>query len=476
MEPRETPHNPEAEQSVLGAMLISAEAVDVVAPILSPSDFYEPQHQDIYRAMLKLRSQSKGIDHLTVTHELGSYEHSLYLMDISGSIPTASNAQYWAEIVREKAEARRVIQVGSRIIEAGYDPQTKDPLDLAASLVMEACTKTENAEVQSLAEIADPWLQQVDAAMVAWSQYQGERIPGRILTHHPAIDRINQGAGLDHLVIIAARPAMGKSALLLDLAKKVSLGYGPVLFCSLEMGRQELMSRLACSAAGVDGSRVIDGSLYPDERQRLEEQIRYLSGIPLFIDDSSNLSLTRIRSQARFVKARYGGLAGVFVDYLQLMGATSEEVSRYKRGESAANRQEEVAKISRSLKMLAKEMGCPVFAASQLSRSLESRSEKRPMLSDLRESGAIEQDANQVWFLYRDEYYNPESPDKNVCEVIIAKNRGGRQGTAKLGFERETTTFFSLEPKDHAPMYDEPGKARGSWQGTQLQEFGEEFG
>lgn len=478
----------EAEQSVLGAMMMSQFTIDDVAAILRPSDFYRHSHQTIYRTLLDINDRNEAVDLVTVVQELRKHDQLdeaggySYLMDLPASIPTAINAAYYAKLVRESSDHRKTIEIGAKIAEMGYDLEVVNPLDKAAAMALEACTSSDMAEAASMSEIGKSLGAQIDAAMVAFRQYGGTRIPGRVLSGFRGLDRVNLGFGLDHLVYLAARPAMGKSSLLIQIAKNIAAGKMtgttiPVVVFSLEMGREEIMRRLACSMTGINGQRVIRGELEAHEREHLQEAIDQLGRIPLFIDDSSDISIGRIRSVSRKIKAKHGGLGGIFVDYIQLMGATNEEVSRYKRGLSNANRQEEISKISRGLKMMAREMMAPVIAASQLSRAVEGRMEKRPMLQDLRESGSLEQDANQVAFIYRDEYYNPDTHDQGIAEIIIAKNRDGETNTVKLGFEKGTTNFFDLGQATAYSKHQEPStqtranQTQTSWAGTEVEEW-----
>lgn len=440
----------EAEGSVLGAILISQAALDEVLGILSPSDFYSWQHQTIFRVVVELSAKNAPADLVTVStalrergelDEVGGYS---YLMDLAGSIPTAVNAPYYARIVQEKAEARKVITLGHKFIEVGHDEGKGDPMERATGLLLEAVNQSTESEVQPLSEIAAQVDAEVDLAIQHFDQYRGERIPGRVLTGIHDLDQFTLGFGEDHLILVAGRPGMGKTSLLFQIGKNVAAGLGggemlPVVAFSLEMGKAELARRLACGIADVNGERVTQGFVTPNERELLREATAYLASLPLYIDDGSSVTVARVRNVARKLKARHGRLGAVIVDYVGLMASMTPEG---KRGYS--NRQEEVAAISRGLKMLARELRCPVLLGAQLNRQAEGRGDKRPGLSDLRESGALEQDANIVLLLYRDELYNADSNDKGTAEVIIPKNRGGRTGTVKLGYNAPTTNFYCL--------------------------------
>lgn len=452
-EGRIPPQAIEAEQSVLGALLISHFVLDDVAEILNPGDFYRFQHQTIYEVILELNAANDAVDLVTVAQSLrnkavldqaGGYA---YLMDLAASIPTAVNAVYYARIVKKKAVQRQVIRTGLKAIELGHDDEAEDHIDLASSLMLELCTNEGGEEVSTIADAADEVMAQIRAARVAYETYHGARIPNRILTGIYDLDRRTLGAGKGQVIVIAGRPAMGKSSLLFQVGKNIAAGDGtgeplPVVAFSLEMDRDELIKRFASSESGVDGELITLGYMSDEQEERLYNEIHRLSKLPFVIDASPNLTVNRIRTVCRRQMVKHGGkLGAVLIDYIQLMGSINEDSG----GSTGAARQIEIAKISRGLKNLASELRCPIFVAAQLNRNVESRTDKRPQLSDLRDSGAIEQDAHQVWLLYRDEYYNADSAYKGVAEVIVAKNRGGKTGTVKLGFNAAATTFYCLD-------------------------------
>lgn len=446
----QAPQAIEAEYSVIGAILISPEALDKASEILTALDFYHWQHQAVFRAALGLSAKSVPTDIVTIStalrergelDEIGGYR---YLMDLAESIPLAANVEYYARIVKRMADKRRGITLGQQIIETCRDPDNDSPLETATGLLLEAVNQQTESEVQPLSEIAAEVDADVDRSIENFNLYRGERIPGRILTGIYDLDQFTLGFGEDHLIVVAGRPGMGKSSLLFQIGKNIAAGLGtgeplPVVAFSLEMGKVELVRRLACGIADVNGERVTQGFVTPTEREMLREATAYLGSLPLYIDDASSVTVARVRNVARKFKARHGRLGAIVVDYVGLMASMSPEG---KRGYS--NRQEEVAAISRGLKMLARELRCPVLLGAQLNRLAESRGGKRPSLSDLRESGALEQDANMVLLLYRDELYNAESNDKGTAEVLLPKNRGGRTGMVRLGYNAPLTTFYCL--------------------------------
>lgn len=440
----------EAEHSVLGAILINAEALDKASEILTAADFYNWQHGMIFRTALELVARNVPADLVTVSQalrekgeldEVGGYP---YLMDLSASIPTAANVEYYAKIVKRKAEARRAIALGQKIVEAGYDPESKDPLETATGLLIEAVNQNTGSDIRPLVDIVDGLETELDEAIACFKQYAGARVPGRILTGLPELDQFTMGFGEDHMVVVAGRPGMGKSSLLFQVAQNIAAGAGggehvPVVAFSLEMGQKELTRRLACGMARLNSERIALGYVTDREQEMYQEALAKLAAIPLYIDESPAPTIARIRNEARRLKARHGRIGAVVVDHIGLMTPMSPEGKR-----THSNRQEEVSAMSRGLKTLAMELKCPVIVGSQLNRGVEIRGEKRPVLADLRESGALEQDANLVLMLYRDEYYNPESVEKGIVEINVAKNRGGRTGTVKMGFDLPSTHFYSL--------------------------------
>ena len=428
------PHNLHAEESLLGALLLSREVVGVVAELgLSVDHFYKPGHQHIYAAVRGLMSTGQPVDIVTVADELrrnGLLDEiggAQFLLDLQNATPAISNATRYAKIVQDTAVLRRMISVASEIAELAYnepDDVTK-ALDEAETKVFEVA---EDRVVDSTKPLADLLPMAMDKLQETFDR--GDTITGTA-TGFNDLDEIMSGLQPSTLNIIGARPAMGKTAFGLGIATHIAMtAKKPVLFFSLEMGHAELTQRILSSEARVDSQKLRTGRLVDSDWTKIGRAINRLE-VPLFLDDNPRVTVMEIRAKARRMKSRYGGLALIVIDYLQLMSG----------GASSENRQLEVGEISRGLKILARELEAPVIALSQLSRNLETRADKRPMLADLRESGSLEQDADVVMFLYRDEVYNRESPDKGSAEVIIAKHRSGPTGIVRLVFNGAYTRF-----------------------------------
>ena len=428
------PHNLHAEESLLGALLLSREVVGVVAELgLSVDHFYKPGHQHIYAAVRGLMSTGQPVDIVTVADELrrnGLLDEiggAQFLLDLQNATPAISNATRYAKIVQDTAVLRRMISVASEIAELAYnepDDVTK-ALDEAETKVFEVA---EDRVVDSTKPLADLLPMAMDKLQETFDR--GDTITGTA-TGFNDLDEIMSGLQPSTLNIIGARPAMGKTAFGLGIATHIAMtAKKPVLFFSLEMGHAELTQRILSSEARVDSQKLRTGRLVDSDWTKIGRAINRLE-VPLFLDDNPRVTVMEIRAKARRMKSRYGGLALIVIDYLQLMSG----------GASSENRQLEVSEISRGLKILARELEAPVIALSQLSRNLETRADKRPMLADLRESGSLEQDADVVMFLYRDEVYNRESPDKGSAEVIIAKHRSGPTGIVRLVFNGAYTRF-----------------------------------
>lgn len=462
----------EAEQAILGSILVSTSAVDKVLEILTPSDFYRHHHQTIFRAVLELAVKSEPVDLVTVSQalrgkgeidEVGGYP---YLMDLASSIPTAAHVDYYAEIVRRKSESRKTVTLGQQIVEVGFNADDTAPLETATGLLLSAMSESKQGDVKPLIDIVDEVDAELTQAVDFFHQFGGSRIPGRIMTGLSDLDQFTLGFGEDHMVVVAGRPGMGKSSFLFQIGQNIASGLGtgepmPVVGFSLEMGQKEIVRRLACGIASLNSERVALGYVSENEQELYRDALAKLAAVPLYIDDGTALTIARIRNQARKAKARHGCLGAVILDHIGLMSGVSPEGKR-----SSSNRQEEVAAISRGLKTLAIELKCPVIVGSQLNRQAEGRGDKRPMLSDLRESGALEQDANIVILLYRDEYYNADTPEPGVVEVNMAKNRGGRTGVVKLGFSLPSTHFYS-RPASPAPAYQAPRREASTQTQTQ---------
>jgi replicative DNA helicase len=433
---RVPPHNIEAEESVLGSMLLSRNAIAEVLELLHEDDFYRPAHRTVFRSVLDLYSHGQAVDPVTAAEEL---RRSGELADVGGapflhtlvsSVPTAANAGYYARIIKEAGILRRLIDTGTRIVQLGYEtPQdTERAVDLAESWVYQVAQGRVTEDYQSLREVLTSTLEAIELL-----HNDSREITG-VSTGFPELDRLTSGLQPSNLIIVAARPAVGKSTLGLDVARHASVRSSvPTVVFSLEMSKTELVQRLMCAECSVDMQRLRTGRMEDTDWTRLTRSLGKLADAPLFIDDSAALTMMELRAKCRRLKQRHG-LGLVVVDYLQLMQPS-------KRVES---RQQEVSEISRALKLLAKELAVPVIAISQLSRQTESRSDKKPMLSDLRESGALEQDADMVMFIYREDLYDPESPRKGEADLIVAKHRNGPTDSVTVTFQGQYSRFAPM--------------------------------
>jgi replicative DNA helicase len=428
------PHNLQAEESVLGAMLLSREAIGHVSEQgLSPADFYRPAHQHIFDAIRALYSSGGPVDTVTVADELrraGLLDEvggSEAMHELQNSTPAISSAGHYAKIVQDTAMLRRLIYVAGDIAELAYsepDDVTK-ALDEAETKVFQVAEQRVTDSTRQLDELLSEAMDRLQETFD-----RGDTITG-VATGYTDIDELLSGLQPSSLYIVGARPAMGKTAFGLGMATHVAQhGQKPVLVFSLEMGHAELTQRILSSEARVDSTKIRTGRLAEADWAKIGKAIGRLE-VPLFLDDNPRVTVMEIRAKARRIKAKYGGLGLIVIDYLQLMSTSGY----------SENRQLEVSEISRNLKILARELEVPIVALSQLSRNLESRSDKRPMLQDLRESGSLEQDSDVVMFLYRDEVYNHESPDKGSAEVIVAKHRSGPIGIKRLVFLAQYTRF-----------------------------------
>jgi len=431
---RVPPHNLDAEESLLGALLLSRDVVGQVAELgVQVEHFYKPAHQHVYAAIRGLMATGQPIDVVTVADQLrrdGLLDQiggAQLLLELQNATPAISNATRYAKIVQDTAVLRRLIGVAGEIAEIAYnepDDVTK-ALDEAETKVFEVA---EDRVVDSTKQLSDLLPLAMDKLQETFDR--GDTITG-LATGYNDLDELLSGLQPSALNIVGARPAMGKTAFGLGMATHIAMNSKkPVLFFSLEMGHAELTQRILSSEARVDSQKLRTGRLIDSDWTKIGKAINRLD-IPLFLDDNPRVTVMEIRAKARRVKARYGGLGCILIDYLQLMSG----------GNFAENRQLEVSEISRGLKILARELEAPIVALSQLSRNLESRADKRPMLADLRESGSLEQDADVVMFLYRDEVYNRDSPDKGLAEVIIAKHRSGPVGRVDLVFNGTYTRF-----------------------------------
>ncbi len=434
-EGRVPPHDLEAEQSVLGAILQDPAALAKVLELLDPEDFYRENHAQIYRAALTLFGQGEPIDNITMADELekagvldrvGGRSHLLVLQE---SVPTAANVDHYGRIVKEKSYKRRLIHAGSDIAALGYDPavEADDAVNKAQQSVFAVAQDRVRTEFQRLYDLLRPAMKRIEDQMESGRGVIG--VPSGFYD----LDRLTSGFKPSDLVIIAGRPSMGKTSLVLNIAlhAAVTEKTGVAIF-SLEMSKDQLVERLLCEQAMIDAQRMHRGQLGDAEYQRLAEALGPLGDAPIFIDDSPTLDELTMLLKARQVKARHN-VGMIVLDYLQLM---------HGRNRSEDNRVQEVSAISRGLKGLARELSVPVLAISQLSRAPEQRPDKRPILSDLRESGSIEQDSDLVMFIFRPEYYKPEEKP-GTAEIIVAKHRNGPTGVVELMFRKDQTKFYN---------------------------------
>ena len=434
---RVPPHNVDAEASLLGAMLLSRDAIGPAVETLSGDHFYVPAHGYIFDAIASLYGAGEPADPVTVAEELTRANlleqvcGPQRLLELQMATPASSNAARYATIVEEHALLRRLIGVAGDIVELGYShpEDVVKTVDEAEAMMFQIAERRVIDSTKPIRELLDANPDRLEELYE-----KGDAITG-LPTGYVDFDELLSGLQPSNLVIVGARPSMGKTAFGLGMAANAALeAQRPVLFFSLEMGHLELTQRMLCSDARVDSQRMRNGNLSEDDWPKITRAVGKLGEAPIWIDDNPNLTVMEIRAKARRLKSRLGDLGLIVVDYLQLMSG---------RG-TAENRQVEVSEMSRGLKILARELDTPIVALSQLSRALESRTDKRPMLADLRESGSIEQDADVVAFLYRDEVYNPESPDIGSAEVIVAKHRNGPTGTVRLAWLSNYTRFANM--------------------------------
>ncbi len=439
---RVPPHSLEAESSVLGGLLLDNGAWDRVADLLVDGDFYRHEHRLIYAAIGALVNASKPADVITVYEHLQSLGRAdevgglAYLNALAQYVPSAGNIRRYAEIVRERAILRKLISASDEIATNAFNPQGK-PVD---RILDEAEQKIfgigeEGSRMKQGFQTMDQLVVQLLDRVTEMADNPND-ITG-VPTGFIDMDRMTSGLQGGDLIVLAARPSMGKTALAINIAEHVALNEGlPVAVFSMEMGAAQLAVRVVGSIGRIDQTRLRTGKLTDEEWPRLTEAIERLRSVSLYIDETPGMTTSELRANARRLARQCGQLGLIVVDYLQLMGISN--------GMSDENRATAVGEISRGLKMLAKELKCPVLALSQLSRGVENRTDKRPMMSDLRESGAIEQDADVIMFIYRDEYYNKDSKEPGVAEVIISKQRNGPTGTLKLAFLKPITKFENL--------------------------------
>ena len=448
------PNSVEAEQSVLGGLLLENESLDKIADILNQADFYRHDHRLIYTHIAKLIEQNRPADIVTVAEslensaELSSVGGIAYLGALAQNTPTAANIRRYAEIVRERSIMRKLVEVGSGIAESAYNPQGRDAqqlLDEAEAKIFQIA-ESGNRGSQGFVNIQTLLPQVADRIDFLYQRENQGSVTG-IPTGFDDLDERTSGFQPGDLIIVAGRPSMGKTAFSLNIAENVALDTKkPVAVFSMEMGATQLATRMIGSVGRLDQHRMRNGNLEDEDWVRLTTALGKLNDAPIFIDEGAGLSSFDVRARARRLHRQTGGLGLIVVDYLQLMAGTS--------GRASENRATEISEISRSLKSLAKELNVPVVALSQLNRSVEQRPDKRPVMSDLRESGAIEQDADLILFIYRDEVYNPDSEDKGMAEIIIAKQRNGPIGRIRLTFLGQHTRFENFA-SGHAHMGDD---------------------
>lgn len=449
IEERVPPQNIEAEQAVLGAMLIDKEAIAKATELLSADDFYREAHRVIFSAMLELYNKNEAVDMVTVTeilkrdNKLEDIGGIAYITSLANVVLTAANVKYHAEIVAEKSVLRQLVRVSTEIAAMGYEANDDvgTLLDTAESRILEISNRKKKADFTPINDILMDSVQSIESLL----QNKGG------LTGLPAgfadLDKLTSGLHPSDFIILAARPSMGKTALALNIVQNVALrahkaiGGEPrsVAFFSLEMSKEQLVNRMLCAEAGIDSQRLRVGEMHDEDWTHLWDACDTMSRAKIYIDDTAGITAMEMRSRARRLKAEHG-LDLIVVDYLQLMQGSGKR-------NNSGDRQQEVSEISRSLKALARELDVPVLALSQLSRSVESRQIKRPMLSDLRESGSLEQDADIVAFLYREDYYNPETENKHT-ELIIAKHRNGPVDTVNLFFQKQFTKFVGFTKRE----------------------------
>lgn len=436
------PQDIEAEQAVLGAIFLDADSIIDAMEIIEPQDFYRRSHQIIFQAMIQLNDRNESIDLITLKAEIEK-SNSLediggltYLTELSQASPSAASIAYYAKIVDDKATLRNLIQTASRIVTKGFeqDEDVQSIVDQAEKSILEVSEKRNSNGFQSIADVLNRTIENIDQLA-----QNNEEITG-LPTGYAALDKMTAGLQKEELIILAARPAVGKTAFALNIAQNVGTKTDrSVAIFSLEMGAESLVNRMLCAEGSIEASHLRTGQLSEEEWRNLIVAMGSLSNASIYIDDTPGIKISEIRARCRKLAQEKGNLGLILIDYLQLIEGTGRE-----------NRQQEVSEISRQLKKLAKELKVPVIALSQLSRGVEQRQDKRPVLSDIRESGSIEQDADIVAFLYRDDYYQREGDEEdggeepqnnNVIEVIIEKNRSGARGTVELLFIKNTISF-----------------------------------
>ncbi|GAF66382.1 replicative DNA helicase [Alkalihalobacillus trypoxylicola] len=436
---RTPPQNIEAEQAVLGAIFLEDAALVTASERLQPEDFYRAAHQRIYQIMLELAEKGEPVDLITTTSELQDRKWLdeiggvSYLADLANAVPTAANVEYYSRIVEEKSVLRRLIRVATNIAAEGYtsEDEVDAILDEAEKTILDVAQRKNTGAFVSIKDVLVETYENIELLQ----NHKGD-ITG-IPTGFMELDKMTAGFQRNDLIIVAARPSVGKTAFALNIAQNVATKTSEnVAIFSLEMGASQLVQRMLCAEGNIDAQRMRTGALNSEDWQKLTMAMGSLAKAGIYIDDTPGIKVGEIRAKCRRLKQEGGGLGMIMIDYLQLIQGN---------GRSGENRQQEVSEISRTLKAIARELEVPVIALSQLSRGVESRQDKRPMMSDIRESGSIEQDADIVAFLYRDDYYDKESENQNIIEIIIAKQRNGPVGTVELAFVKEYNKFVNLD-------------------------------
>ncbi len=444
------PQDIEAEQAVLGAIFLDAEALVEAMAQIEPQDFYRRAHQIVFRSMIALNDRNENIDIITLKSQIES-ENTLedvggisYLTELSQVTPTASGVAHYAKIVKDKSTLRELIQAATKIVKEGYSQEgsVEEIVEAAEKGILNVSEKRNSTGFQAIADVLNSTMEHIDRL-----SQQNEDITG-LPTGYPELDKMTAGLQPEELIILAARPAVGKTAFALNIAQNIGTRTDrSVAIFSLEMGAESLVNRMLCAEGTIEAGHLRTGQLTEQEWHNLIMAMGSLSNTSIFIDDTPGIKVSEIRARCRRLAQEKGNLGLILIDYLQLIEGSGRE-----------SRQQEVSEISRQLKKLAKELKVPVIALSQLSRSVEQRQDKRPVLSDIRESGSIEQDADIVAFLYREDYYQRQGTeeDKNeeeqavddVIEVIIEKNRSGARGTVELLFKKEYNKFASISRRD----------------------------
>ncbi len=445
---KDLPNNTEAEASLLGSLLIDSDAIVKVSDIISPGDFYEEKHKRIYAAAIDLYSKRSSIDVLTLTNKLKEKNHlsdiggSAYLTELTNFVPTASHVLEYAKIIEAKALRRRIIKASQEISELGHKEteNVQELIEAAESKLFEVSNNQIKQDIVSLENILDESFERLDELHKDKGTIRG------IPTSFKDLDNILAGLQRSDLIVLAARPSMGKTALALNIAHNVALKSNQsVLLFSLEMSKEQLVDRLLAAESGVNAWNLRTGNMSDSDFEKIGQAMGTLSEAEIYIDDSPGITVGDLRTKARR-EAHKRSLGLIIVDYLQLMSGASRFTS------DSGNRVQEISEISRGLKGVARELNVPLIALSQLSRSVESRSPQIPQLADLRESGSIEQDSDVVAFIYREDYYNPETDRKNITDILVKKHRNGPTGSIELFFDRDKQRFRSLAKKQATPF------------------------